>query len=121
MAVTPHSPYSPDMAPCDYFLFPRMKLKLKGRLFDKIEEIQAESLRVLDNLTEKNFQEAFQKLRRWRGRCIHAGGNYFEVNVGLMVSFMIFTASVRNILDTPAYVPLDVTLRDFLSPLIDQQ
>jgi hypothetical protein len=42
-----------------------MKLKLKGRLFDTIEEIQTESQRVLDTLTEKDFQEAFQRWRRW--------------------------------------------------------
>jgi hypothetical protein len=39
MAVDPHPPYSPDLAPCDFFLFPKMKLKLKGRRFDTIEEI----------------------------------------------------------------------------------
>jgi hypothetical protein len=54
-----------------------MKLKLKGSRFDTIEEIQAESQRVFDILTEKDFQEAFQKWRRWY-RCLHAGGNYFE-------------------------------------------
>jgi hypothetical protein len=54
-----------------------MKLKLKGRRFDTIEEIQAESQSVLDTLTEKDFQEAFQKWRRW-DQCLHAGGNYFE-------------------------------------------
>jgi hypothetical protein len=40
-AVIPHPPYFPDLTPCDFFLFPKMKLKLKGRLFDTIEEIQA--------------------------------------------------------------------------------
>jgi hypothetical protein len=39
MAVIPHPPYSPDLAPCDLFLFPQLKLK-KCR-FDTIEEIQA--------------------------------------------------------------------------------
>jgi hypothetical protein len=43
MAVFPHPSYSPDLAPCDFFLFPKMKLKLKGCWFDNIEEIQAES------------------------------------------------------------------------------
>jgi hypothetical protein len=43
MAVIPHSPYSPD-----FFLFPKMKFKLKGRRFDSIEEIQAESQGLLD-------------------------------------------------------------------------
>jgi hypothetical protein len=52
-----------------------MKLKLKGHRFDTIEEIQAESQRVLDTVTEKDFQEAFQKWRRRWDRCLHAEGN----------------------------------------------
>jgi len=54
MAVIPRPPYSPDLAPCDFFLFPKMKLKLKGSRFDTIEEIQAKSQRVLDTLIEEN-------------------------------------------------------------------
>jgi hypothetical protein len=83
MAVIPHPPYSPDLAPCDFFLFPKMKFKLKGRRFDTIEEIQAESQRVLDTLTDKDLQqEAFQNRgRRW-DRCLHAGGKYFEGDGG---------------------------------------
>jgi hypothetical protein len=49
------------LAPCDIFLFPKSKLKLKGGHFDTIEEMQPEWQRVLDTLTEKEFQEAFQK------------------------------------------------------------
>jgi hypothetical protein len=43
MAAIPHPPYSPHLAPCDFFLFPKMKLKLKGCRFDTTEEIHAES------------------------------------------------------------------------------
>jgi hypothetical protein len=43
MAVIPHPPYYPDLAPCGFFLFPKMKIKLKVRRFDTTEEIQAES------------------------------------------------------------------------------
>jgi hypothetical protein len=78
MAVIPNPPYSPDLAPCDFLIFPKMKFKLKGRGFDTIEEIQTESQRVLNTLTEKDFQKAFQKWRRRLDRCLHAGGNYFE-------------------------------------------
>jgi len=53
-------------------------LKLKGRWFDTTEEIQAETQKVLDTLTEKDFQEAFQKWRRRWDRCLYAGGNYFK-------------------------------------------
>jgi hypothetical protein len=38
-----------------------MKLKLKGRWFDTIEEMQAKSPRVLDTQTEKDILESFQK------------------------------------------------------------
>jgi hypothetical protein len=57
-------------------------LKLKGRRFDSIEEIHAESQRVLDTLTGKEIQEAFQKWRRRWVWCLCAGGNYFEGDGG---------------------------------------
>jgi hypothetical protein len=82
MAVVPHPPYSPDLALYDLFLFPKMKLKLEGRRCDTNEEIQAESRRMIDTLTEKDFQESFQKWRRRWDRCLHVGGNYFEVDGG---------------------------------------
>jgi hypothetical protein len=61
MAVIPHPPYPPDLALCDFFLFPKIKFKLKGCQFDTIEEIQAELQRVLDTLREMDFQEVFKK------------------------------------------------------------
>jgi hypothetical protein len=70
------------LAPCDFFLFPKLKLKLKGRRFDTIEEIQGEWQRVLDSVTEKDFQNAFKQWRRLWDRCLHVGGNYFEGDGG---------------------------------------
>ncbi|PNF38701.1 hypothetical protein B7P43_G17454 [Cryptotermes secundus] len=60
-AVVPHPLYLPDVAPYDSFLFPKMKIKLMGRRFDTVEEIQAEMQTVLNTLTKKDFQDAFQK------------------------------------------------------------
>jgi hypothetical protein len=82
MAVIRYPPYSPDLAPCDFFLFPKMKLKPKGCQFDAIEQIQAKLQRVHDSLKEKNFQEAFQIWRREWDWCLHTGGNYFEDDSG---------------------------------------
>jgi hypothetical protein len=68
MSFIPHTPYSPDLALCNFFLFPKMKLKLKGRRFGTIDEIQAESQTVFDILIEMDFQESFQTCRRrWTG------------------------------------------------------
>jgi hypothetical protein len=103
MAVIPHPLYSPDLAPCEFFLFPKIKLKLKGRRFDKNEEIQPKSQRVLDTLTGEDFQEAFQKWRR-RFTCGRELRRGWWRPIGLMVSFFIFTAPVRNILDSPSYL-----------------
>jgi hypothetical protein len=82
MAVIPHPPYSPDSALCDFFLFSKLKLKLKGRRFYTSEEIQSETQRVLETLTEKDFQEALQKCKRRWDRCLHAGGKYCEGDGG---------------------------------------
>jgi hypothetical protein len=45
------------LAPCDFFLFPKLKLKLKGNLFDTIEKIQAELQRVFNTLIEKESRK----------------------------------------------------------------
>jgi len=71
-------PYSSDLAPCEFFLFPKMKLQLKGRRFDTVEEIQRESQNVLGRLREQDFQHAFQQWQRRWDRCVAAQGDYFE-------------------------------------------
>jgi hypothetical protein len=62
MDVTPHPPYSLDLAPCNFFLFPKMKLKLKERRFDTVEEIQGESQKVLGTVTEKGLPGSVPKM-----------------------------------------------------------
>ena len=63
------SPYSPDLAPSDVCLFP----KLRGCRYETIEEMKE----VIDTLTREDFHEVFQKLLE-RYKCIAAGGDYFE-------------------------------------------
>ena len=45
--TVPHSPYSPDLAPCDFWLFP----KLKGFGYETIEEMKEAMMKVIDMLT----------------------------------------------------------------------
>ena len=79
---SPTPPYSPDLAPCDFFLFPKMKIKLKGRRFDTVEEIQAESQKVLNTLTQKDFQDSFQSWQKRSDRCVRSQGDHFEGDGG---------------------------------------
>ena len=52
VAVLHHAPYSPDLAPADYFLFPKFKFPLKGQHFQTVEEIQCAVTRELNNISK---------------------------------------------------------------------
>ena len=67
------SSYSPDIAPCDFWLFP----KLRGCCYETIEEMKEAVTKVIDTLTQEDFHGVFQKLLE-RYKCIAAGGDYFE-------------------------------------------
>ena len=82
MTTVPHTAYSPDLAPCDFCVFPKMKLRLKGWRFISIEEIQAEWQQVLNMLTPADFNECFQKWQNYWDRCIQAQGDYLEGDGG---------------------------------------
>ena len=67
-------PNSPDLAPCDFWLFP----KLTGCHYETIEEMKEAVTKVIDMLTQEAFHGAFQKFLERCNKCITAGGAYFE-------------------------------------------
>ena len=69
--TVPQRPYSPDLAPCDFWLFP----KLTGCRYETIEEMKEAVMKVIDTLTQENFLGAFQKLLEQYNKCIAAGGD----------------------------------------------
>ena len=73
-----HSPYSSDLAPCDFWLFPKLKENLIGCHYETIKEMKAAMTKVIDTLTKEDFHGAFQKLLEQYIVCIGAGGDYFE-------------------------------------------
>ena len=76
--TVPQLPYSPDLATCDFWLFPKLKEKLRGCRYETIEEIKTAGTKVIDTLTQEDFYGAFQKLLGRYNKCIAAGGDYFE-------------------------------------------
>ena len=72
--TVPHPPYSPDLAHCDFSLFP----KLRCCRYETIEEMKEAVTKVIDTLTQEDFHEAFQKLLEQYNKYIAAGGDYFE-------------------------------------------
>ena len=72
-----HPPYSPDLAPADYFLFPRMKSDLAGLHMTR-ESFKSELERVLRNISKDDFTTAFQRWIHRHEKCIEIGGTYVE-------------------------------------------
>ncbi|KYN43146.1 hypothetical protein ALC56_02425 [Trachymyrmex septentrionalis] len=60
----PQPPYSPDLAPCDFFLFPKLKRPMKGRRYATIEEIKTASKEELNKITKNNFLKCFEDWKR---------------------------------------------------------
>ena len=72
--TVPHSLYNPDLASCDFWLFP----KLRGCRYERFEEMKEAVTKVIDTLKQEDFHGVFQKLLERYNKCIAAGGNYFE-------------------------------------------
>ncbi len=71
--TVPHPPYSQDLAPCDFWLFP----KLRGCRYETIEDMKEAVTKIIDTFTLEDFYGVFQKLLE-RYKCIAVGGDYFE-------------------------------------------
>ncbi len=72
--AVPQPPYSPDLAPSDFLLFP----KLRGCRYETIDEMKGAVTKIIDMLTQENCHGAFQKLLERYNKCIATGGDYFE-------------------------------------------
>ena len=70
----PQPPYSPDLAPCDFCLFP----KPRGCCYKTNEEMKEAVMKVIDTLIQEDFHGAFQKLLERYNKCMATGGDYFE-------------------------------------------
>ena len=70
--------YSPDLVPCDFWLFPKLKSPLKGERFQTVHEIQ-------ENMTGQTDDD-------WEN-CVRSQGAYFEGDLGIIVLCTMFLVS----------------------------
>ena len=78
--TVPQPPYSPDLTPCDFWLFP----KLRGCPYEAFEVMKVAVTKVIDMLTQEDFHCAFQKFLERYNKCIAAGGENFEGDLSFM-------------------------------------
>ena len=102
----PHPPYSLEIAPCDFSLFP----KLRGCRYETIEDMKEAVTKVNDTFTQEEFHGFFEKLLERYNKCIAAGGDYFEGDKSLMCVLSI-KVSIRKKSGNLSYAPrVDVYL-----------
>ena len=78
VTVLDRPPYSPDLAPADYFLFPKVKSHLKGRLFDSISDIQKAVTSTLNTIAKGDLYKGTQKLCDRANLCVQLEGRHVE-------------------------------------------
>ena len=103
--TVPHPPYSQDLAPWDFWLFPKLKETLRGCRYETIEEYKEAVTKVIDTLTQ-DFNGTFQKLLE-RYKCIAAGGDYFEGGLEFHVCTInksAHTKKVRKLIVRSSYL-----------------
>ena len=76
--VVPQPPYSSDLSPCEFFLFPPLKNHLKGRHFGTLDNIQKSVTDELEGIPAEAFQHYYEQWKQRLRRCAAAQGNYFE-------------------------------------------
>ncbi|XP_066143583.1 histone-lysine N-methyltransferase SETMAR-like [Euwallacea fornicatus] len=71
-------PNSPDLAPCDFFLFNRVKKPLRGTRFSSREEVIEKSQEALMDIPKTEYKKCFEDwIKRWH-KCVAVDGDYFE-------------------------------------------
>ena len=78
IAVLEEPPYSPDLAPCDCFLFPKLKGIIKGTCFEDVEAVKRAVTMELTGIPEESSQQCIEAWQRRMEKCIRHEGNYFE-------------------------------------------
>ena len=68
----------PDLAICDFFLFPKIKSVLKGTHFSDIDSIKKDATTEIKKIPENAFQECFESWKKRMHKCLRVEGDYFE-------------------------------------------
>jgi hypothetical protein len=78
ITLMPQPSYSPDLAPCDFWLFPKLKTGLQSRRFATADDIKENAEAGLRAIKKDDFKECFKAWEdRWI-KCVCAEGRYFE-------------------------------------------
>ena len=76
--VLNHPPYSPDLSPCDFFLFPRLKKMLSGNKYMSRSSLGSAIYQCLQQIPKEDYLSAFRDWVKRLQKCVSVKGEYFE-------------------------------------------
>jgi len=71
-----HPPYSPDFAPCDFWLFSKIKQEIRSHT--DVESLKCQITEILEKIPKEEYLRTFQKYLERMKLCINNNGEYFE-------------------------------------------
>ncbi|UYV72343.1 hypothetical protein LAZ67_9002713 [Cordylochernes scorpioides] len=94
IALLPQPPCSPELAPNDFFLYPKVKKVLKGRRFDSIPEIKENTRNILKSLKDEDFQRCFDIWKKRWNKCVDSddGARHQQLQTKTETSMRRFNA-----------------------------
>jgi transposase len=76
--VLPQAFYSPDLSPYDFYLFPKLKLRVKGHRFQTLDSAQKAVTDAIKTLPEADFQSCYEAWKMYWAKCVALEGCYFK-------------------------------------------
>jgi len=95
MTTLEYPPYSPNLAPNYFYLFPPLKSAWKGRRFCDDIGIIKNATEELKRYPQNGFQECFQHLYSPWQNCTYAKGDYFEGSVAYMIVLFCYFSETK--------------------------
>ena len=75
MKVLNHPPYLPDLSPCDFFLFPRLKKMVSGNKYTSRSSLGSAIYQCLQQIPKEDYLSAFSRLcKKVTKMCFSKGG-----------------------------------------------
>jgi len=86
--VCPHSLYSQALASYDFWLFPKVKMTMKGKHFESFQDMEAATTAQLKTLMKEDFQNCFRKWQERWDKCVRSEGGVLR-GINGNVSFTV--------------------------------
>lgn len=76
--LLPHPPYSPDLAPMDFAVFPFIKSLLRGQRFADFTDLQQAVIGIIRKMPQEQFRKIYDDWIKRSRKCVDLKGNYIE-------------------------------------------